>query len=251
MAAIGSWSHWRAAARAPLRDPEWPGQIAIGGALHFVPLIGAAWPAAYAAAYFQAIADGGDPDRLPEWREWGGRLVRGIWLWTVATIWLVPGAIALTVAAAQTVVMLLEGSGWLARPTGGSVSPVPAAAIGGLLLAAGLFATPASILLAIRGRSPLDPFRPGELGRLIGGDLVGYARLWIGWLAISLGLLIFGLTPPGWLVFGLLGSWIGFYLELVWAVLWAGWVAENPAWAGDVARILAPTPMDRTPDRAT
>ena len=40
--------------------------------------------------------------------------------------------------------------------------------------------------------------------------------------------LIVGFTPPGCLALMVGGTFVGLYLSLVWAILWADWVAENP-----------------------
>ena len=223
----------RWAFRAPFADPDWPAHLALGGALNLLPLIGPTWTAGYAARYARSCLAGQPEWRLPAWDDWSGLFWEGLLVWTIALIWLAPGLLLLTLALPYLALTGLAAAGWLTSD-GSFLGPALVLLVSGsILLLAGLAATPVSLLTYLQTKQ----FRAAFNRRLIGRTLRGRGRSYLATCAASAGpvlvLLVLALTPPGFVCLLLVGSFVSFYLTLVWAVLWADWGADNPS-AGPV-----------------
>jgi hypothetical protein len=70
-------------------DPDWIKKVLIGGVLFFVPIIGWMIVGGYYIRTIQRVSSGVDTP-LPEWDQWGDDLVRGLKMFGIMIIWMIP-----------------------------------------------------------------------------------------------------------------------------------------------------------------
>lgn len=197
--------------------------MALGGALQLIPVVGAVWPAGFAVEYARRRLSGSSIAALPQWNAWGIYFRRGIAAWTLATIWFFPAALCTSLAAVYLGFGLLENIGWLSV----SGSPWTLGAIflaaGAVLGLAGCAVCPVSLLLYATDERFLAALQPGRLVTCLRSAPDTLARTY--WLTLAPAALagILTLTPPGLVLMLVAGPFVGFYLTLVWAAIWADW----------------------------
>jgi hypothetical protein len=72
-----------------LDDPEWVKKVLIAALVSLIPLVGSFILFGYALGITRSAYEGTD-NRLPEWSDIGGFLVRGVVAWVGAFIWALP-----------------------------------------------------------------------------------------------------------------------------------------------------------------
>lgn len=78
-----------------LDDPEWIKKVLLGALISLIPLVGGFIVLGWALALTRSVYDGVD-NRLPEWNDLGGYLVRGLLAWVGAFLWALPVVIIFT-----------------------------------------------------------------------------------------------------------------------------------------------------------
>jgi hypothetical protein len=86
-----------------MKDPKWITKVLIGGLLSIIPIVGQLIVGGYYIRTVQQI-QGGNDSGLPEWGQWGDDLVRGLKLFGIVIVWLIPLiAISICVAALSVI----------------------------------------------------------------------------------------------------------------------------------------------------
>ncbi len=103
-----------------LNDPEWIKKVLIGTLISLIPFVGGLIVLGWALQIIRNTYNGID-DRLPEWDDLGGYLVKGLMAWVGALIWTLPlivlmvcfvfGIIASSGSDAATALVVLLGIG--------------------------------------------------------------------------------------------------------------------------------------------
>lgn len=160
---------------------------------------------------------------LPEWDAWGSYFRRGIAAWTLAAVWFFPAALCTSLAIVYLGLGLLENTGWLSVSGSPGTPGAIFLAAGAVLGLAAAAVCPISLLLYAAEERFLAALRPSRLVACLRSAPAPLARVY--WLTLaSAGLAaIVTLTPPGLVLMVVAGPFVGFYLTLVWAAIWADW----------------------------
>ncbi len=73
----------------PMEDQDWLKKILIGAVLGLIPIVGGFLQMGYAVEAIKRTIDG-VPTPLPEWDDWGGKLVKGLVYWVISFVYVLP-----------------------------------------------------------------------------------------------------------------------------------------------------------------
>jgi hypothetical protein len=193
--------------------------LALGGLVNAIPLAGPCWASGYALEVARRAASG--DDSLPEWKGWRRFFIDGIAYYLIPTIYLLPALILYAIVASMFAV-------WLAAqvPALGFVAPsgpllIALAFAATLLALLGAYPVPAALNTYAQTRRYRPAFRLRTLLRAIRAHAPAYRRAFA-WSVISaLAALAWQATLIAHLVGLLAIPFLGFYLQLAWAHLFA------------------------------
>ncbi len=174
-------------------DENWIVKVLIGGVLSLIPIVGPILLYGYGMEVMKNVIRG-QSTPLPEWDDWGGKLVKGIMYFVISFVYALP---IIILATCFGVLMGVVGSASNSQDTVDIISTLGGLCFGGFALVYGIFITltmPPAVGRYLETGELGAAFRFGEVFALvrdnIGSWIVVLLLTWVAGLIGGLGIIL-------------------------------------------------------------
>lgn len=202
-------------------DENWVTKVLIGGVVSLIPIIGQILAYGYGIELMRNVMRG-EARPLPEWDDWGGKLVNGIMYTIIGIVYALPLILLISCFG----VLMSMASGPEAGEAMSAVASIGGICLGGFSMIYGTFIAlmlPPALGRYLETGELGAAFRFGEVWALlrdnIGGWLIALVLAWLASLVASFGIILCGV--------GILFT--GFWAVLVMTYLWGDVYREASA----------------------